>query len=253
MVQTAIVARDDCVPHPEEPPCVDDNQQHTTISAASTSHCHLLELPAELRNEIYSLVLTTEAEATINFCAGHKRFSNLLALTESCKQIHEESADIFFKVNHVKFVLPILEVFNQLPNLTRQMEEFAMFAIEEMVRRFNGIVFSDKFASRLREVHIHLGTESPDQEGLLSICLPFRQAARGIAHLRKCDVRVRLSFGWICTGNSATLYDFCLTDKVTMMAAMDECYARVALSGPHHGHRALKAEIAKALSQMGFE
>ena len=65
-----------------------------TESASATSSCRLLELPAELRNQIYELAFTTDqdSEGKVDLFAGKAPTKSLLL---TCRQIHSEAHGIY--------------------------------------------------------------------------------------------------------------------------------------------------------------
>lgn len=67
----------------------------------SRLQAHLLDLPAELRNTIYRLTLTTNDAITINSNASPQRW----ALLRTCKTIRDEATPIFYSEN--TFHLPL--------------------------------------------------------------------------------------------------------------------------------------------------
>lgn len=68
---------------------------------AESAECHLLELPAELRNDIYRLALVQDSDIDVN----HTRFAKP-ALLSTCKQIRHEACKIFYAENDSRIHVP---------------------------------------------------------------------------------------------------------------------------------------------------
>ena len=73
-----------------------DDAQHTPSFP-------FLRLPAELRNKIYSLVLTTERPILVSTPRRFKAKS-MLALLSVCKQIRDEAREMFYAGNEFIFL-----------------------------------------------------------------------------------------------------------------------------------------------------
>ncbi|CAK1366783.1 hypothetical protein CB0940_10152 [Cercospora beticola] len=85
-------------------PCKPDRLTQTTLTRLNTrsvpktkKYAGFLDLPAELRNDIYRLIFVTE-NATINF-ATPDNFSRSAALLRTCRQVYEEGRSILYSEN----------------------------------------------------------------------------------------------------------------------------------------------------------
>ena len=65
------------------------------------AHAGFLDLPAEMRNEIYRLVFV--ADGRIDFGSPGKRFKRSAALLRTCRQVHEEGRTILYAENQFFF------------------------------------------------------------------------------------------------------------------------------------------------------
>jgi hypothetical protein len=99
--------------------------------------CYLLELPAELRNEIYGLALYHPNGVTID-CVSHRQLTpHLLALTTTCKQIKNECAHLIFtqKCLHLRIY--------KHPGGYRQFMVFRDFCYETIIEAQLGSKFGE--------------------------------------------------------------------------------------------------------------
>ncbi|CAK4034157.1 Hypothetical predicted protein [Lecanosticta acicola] len=71
-------------------------------SSSDSGKCKLLELPAELRNDIYRLVLVPEDDAAVDIDANGYDRPGLLS---TCKQIYYEARKIFYAENKFMFLV----------------------------------------------------------------------------------------------------------------------------------------------------
>lgn len=79
----------------------------------------LNRLPAELRNEIYELVLTAPGPIFTRYsykddnwiCDMRFKYGNLLAITQTCKRIHTECEGVFFSLNTFEITTMPNEIF----------------------------------------------------------------------------------------------------------------------------------------------
>ena len=108
--------------------------------------CHLLELPGELRNEIYKLALYHPGGVTFD-CVTQKLLTRQpLALSMTCKQIRNESESIVFAQNDLR------------------LESFTPIIHENQLRAGHRFLYSLLVSSRLGSKFrgVHLVTKSHD-------------------------------------------------------------------------------------------
>jgi hypothetical protein len=80
---------------------------HSDLRAAPNpqTQCKLFALPAELRNEIYTLVLrvTTDNDGRVKLSPlQHSTTPSVLSLLQTCRLVCDEAEGIFYNCNHVE-------------------------------------------------------------------------------------------------------------------------------------------------------
>jgi hypothetical protein len=107
------------------------------VSHGHQGPCYLLELPAELRNEIYSLALYHPNGITID-CVSHRQLTpHLLALTATCKQIKNECAHFIFTQNCLRLKI------HQHPGGFTRFVVFRNFCYETIIEARLGSKFGE--------------------------------------------------------------------------------------------------------------
>jgi hypothetical protein len=76
-------------------------------SETSMEQCFLLELPAELRNEIFGLALYHPKGLVIDCLSKMPNAQNPLALTATCKQIWQECSGLLYAQHELVLYMPI--------------------------------------------------------------------------------------------------------------------------------------------------
>lgn len=74
--------------------------QGVRSTSKNDSYAGFLDLPAELRNEVYQHVLV--ADGTLNFKSPHN-FTLGVALLRTCRQVYEEGRSFLYSANHFTF------------------------------------------------------------------------------------------------------------------------------------------------------
>ena len=187
-----------------------------TTGHSSRQRCYLLELPGELRNEIYHHVFYQPSGLIIDL-GGYKKKTSPVSLTilNTCKQIRKECGNLFFEMNELRLELPMLS----------EHELYGPTATESLRSKFNWLFNHRDLASRLQHVHLSLGTLT-DRTEWHSIWSAISDV---LLSLLEMQVRVRISFGLgfartgILRDDVYVPYDFVVTDEERTYAAMEEC------------------------------
>ncbi|KAK3719120.1 hypothetical protein LTR37_004684 [Vermiconidia calcicola] len=197
------------------------------------NHCYLLELPAELRDEIFALALYCADGITINLESGteKKRTSHPLALTMTCKQVQQECGKLFSEVNEVTIQLPLLKWAQQIAPGS----ELPVY--REPIRR----ALEMKVSTTLRDKNIptifrclrvdisEYGLDCINRRSLNDIVWKVLPKVIDILG----NDRMQL---WLCCSlhyfGEVVIYDFPVDNSEQYIAAVDECFYATKFKGP---------------------
>ena len=135
--------------------------------------CSLFQLPAEIRNEIYTLALTVTSSspayigsynrlgnsAVITTNPEHPERPSVLSLLQTCRLIHDEALGIFYSTQPLHLITPNGQF---ISGMARALDNGRLQAIRRLkitVRHFEGLTLvlnSIRHLSSLHVAHIHL-------------------------------------------------------------------------------------------------
>ena len=187
----------------------------STTSGRST-RCHLLELPAELRLKIHELVLTEDEGPVIQYRLGSSYSSHRLALAATCKQIYEETKDLFTTLNKdFTFNFAVAKAVNNA-------QQWESKVIHDLIMSFTDVVEECGILGKLGSVHLQIGDEPltwdvlDDRESLLLI-------GDAIGGLVRAEVRTRVSFEFLIDEHLIVPYDLWVIDKSHASDDLNQC------------------------------
>ena len=191
----------------------------TKLTHATVGNCYLLELPTELRNEIYSLVLGLEGGFATDLVCPWKSHEHPLALTMTCKQIQQECGDMFFRLNEVRFEGPLLQM----------RDDSGEHETLKNIEAYFKALFRGPLASKLKYLHLSIGCLNVSEDLAERAWICVSNIIRG---LDKNDLQLRLSFEGKGSIYWTVSYDFAFTDEKQTLKAMEECFKPQAVGHP---------------------
>lgn len=109
-------------------------------SASWSKPCHFSRLPREIRDQIYDLVLTIKPDEHGEVRLLKDRWCirpSALALLETCRTIHKEAEEIFYKMNHLHIMnRHRMDIAPRVAAFCRQLTAVRMLAIEKLTVTF---------------------------------------------------------------------------------------------------------------------
>ena len=191
------------------------NSSGITLRSESIGGCRLLELPGELRNEIFKLALYQPDVVVLDMRSTKEENNKYpIALTQTCKQTHYECGDLFFELNEVKMEMRHVQL--QPPT---QDEKFRNMSIGWRER------FRNKgLASKVQKVHLSFGKIRSVKDDVVPFAILAARGIRVRAAQRQQNVQIRVSFGLMSDNDSKVCHDYKITDVKQTLEAMDRCF-----------------------------
>lgn len=101
------------------------------VHRESSTRCRLLELPSELRDEIFKLALQKSEDFTIDI---DDHYTIPLGVTGTCKQIYKECGDLLYSLNNLRI--------DQLLTGVRCDDFYKFIAAQAKLGKFNQVVLN---------------------------------------------------------------------------------------------------------------
>ncbi|KAK3720908.1 hypothetical protein LTR37_003571 [Vermiconidia calcicola] len=185
------------------------------------NHCYLLELPGELRNEVFALALYYPEGITINLESEteKKRTSHPLALTMRCKQIRQECGDIFSDMNEVTIQLPFRKWIEQIipaPKAPVDREQIRQALEPDVSTTLCDKNIPTNFPTNLKNLRLDISQYGPDIEIL--------------QELQRQDAAAALLLDYF---GEVVIYDFPIDNSENYVAATDKCFNAAKYTGPY--------------------
>jgi hypothetical protein len=115
--------------------------------------CYLLELPRELRDDIYHRALHQPNGVTVKLYKTFMPATNILALMSTCKQIRQECGNIFFDINELILeasIGPALKSSCTLKSFERDCQSF----LDRFCQRLSPIAGPQGVAKRFHGIQV---------------------------------------------------------------------------------------------------
>ncbi|KAK3719121.1 hypothetical protein LTR37_004685 [Vermiconidia calcicola] len=198
-----------------------------------TGRCYLLELPAELRIDIYELALK-QSDIFVGMGYSGKRTTvelvnkHPLALTETCKQIREECGDLFFQLNEVTVHMPWMcqnlnKVRNFYVNRTCQTPpaQAHFTQVEQSLRE-------KCFPSNIRYLRIQASRDGRAvwNANTLGTWLLFAPVVEALGN-KNMILRLSYPLRYESVTYASIPYEFPVSDEEQSLAAVNKCFAKV--------------------------
>lgn len=181
--------------------------------------CRLLQLPAELRNQIYEYTLRQNGGiiiVDISETSSATSTRHLLALETTCKQIRSETSGSLFELNNVELRAPLLEVDTKC-NFEPECEQVFPEA-QDIANRLGKTLQHLRVRLGLCHVKVWLGRFLWEQWMDMDFYGTLCAVGPGLRTLRDEGVKMRVSFVYSPVRRQAVVFDFSLESEETAMA-----------------------------------
>lgn len=139
----------------------------SSLAVDPQADCRLFLLPAEIRNDIYTLALTVapsvddeyaengiEKSVPLTTSPEHPERPSVLALLQTCRLVHDEACGIFYSTQRLHLVI---RYGDSIAQMTRSLSACRLQAFREFkvtVRSLEAVTLAIKTLRRLSSLHV---------------------------------------------------------------------------------------------------